>query len=65
MKDSRGTLIEVGQKLVRIVDGMAVDKGYEYKVIEKEGKLAADGGFVTEYLDIERAKEFSVTEQPS
>ena len=62
MKDSKGTEIKAGQKLIRIVDGMAVDKGYKFKVVEIDGELVADGGFVKETLYVERAKEFSVIE---
>ncbi|RYF61356.1 MAG: hypothetical protein EOO27_02285 [Comamonadaceae bacterium] len=64
MKDNKGTPIVPGQKLVRITPGRVTDVGYEYKVIEEDGELKADGGFVKETLSVERAKDYSVTEQP-
>lgn len=65
MKDARGKELKPGQTVKRILDGMAVDAGHEYKIVlrpwdEETAALIADGGFVKELLNVERAKEFEI-----
>lgn len=60
MKDAKGKELTPGQRVKRIVDGKAVDAGYEYDIVIIDDQLAAHGGFLIEYLDVERAKEFEV-----
>lgn len=65
MKDSKGKELAPGQTVKRTVDGMAVDAGWEYKIElrteeDHSAILVANGGFVREILDPERAKEFEI-----
>lgn len=60
---------KVGQKIIRIVDGRAVNAGYEYKVVESDTfsagnpQVVADGGFVIELLTQESEREYALAAQ--
>jgi hypothetical protein len=65
MKDIGGREIQEGTKLERAVDGKAAATGHKYLVIKRMwsdddpvASLVADGGFVSELLNMEVAKEF-------
>ena len=66
MKDASGKPITPGATLKRIVENHSAPADHEYTVILYDfygnGKedLVADGGFIKELLDLERAKEYEV-----
>jgi hypothetical protein len=68
MNDKNGKPITPGATLKRAVEGRGAPVGYEYTArlydFHDDGSevLVADGGFIKEALDTERAKEFEVIE---
>lgn len=68
MNDKNGKPITPGTTLKRVIEGRGAHVGYEYIVRlydfngDGEEALVADGGFIKEAIDAERAKEFEVIE---
>lgn len=70
IRDKSAKEIKADQTLRRVVDGKATYKGHIYKVKQYDFKtntegtdLVADGGFIKELLDHDRAKEFEIVDE--
>lgn len=67
IKDSLGFPIQDGQTLERVIDGRGAIKGHQYRAEaykwdddDTEVSIVANGDFIREKLDEERAKEFRI-----
>ena len=67
LKDILNIVIKDGDTLERVVDGKGAIKGHQYRAEvykwdddDVDVSIVANGGFIKEKLDEERAKEFRI-----